>query len=39
VQVLGMNWVIVSGANTTNQMMIPLDPANGSVFYRLIYHE
>jgi hypothetical protein len=24
-------------ATVTNQMFIPLDPARGSVFYRLIY--
>jgi hypothetical protein len=32
-----MNWVDVAGATTTNQMTIPIDPANGSVFYRMIY--
>ena len=36
-QGLGMNWVDVVGATTTNQMTIPIYPANGSVFYRMIY--
>jgi hypothetical protein len=36
-QGLGTNWVEVVGAAATNQMTIPLDPANGSVFYRMIY--
>jgi hypothetical protein len=36
-QGLGMNWVDVAGGTTTNQMTIPIDPANGSVFYRMIY--
>jgi fibronectin type 3 domain-containing protein len=36
-QGLSTNWVDVVGAATTNQMTIPMDPANGSVFYRMIY--
>jgi hypothetical protein len=36
-QGLGTNWVGVAGSTTTNQMTIPINPANGSVFYRLIY--
>ncbi len=31
------NWVDVAGASTTNQMIIPIDPANGSVFYRMVF--
>jgi len=34
---LGTNWVDMTGATSTNQMIIPIDPANGSVFYRMIY--
>jgi autotransporter-associated beta strand protein len=34
---LGTNWVNVVGASTTNQVTITINPANGSVFFRLIY--
>jgi len=34
---MGTNWVDVAGSTTTNQIIIPMDPANGSVFFRLIY--
>jgi hypothetical protein len=34
---LGTNWVTVSGTGSTNQVLIPINPANGSVFYRLIH--
>ncbi len=34
---LGTNWVDVSGSKDTNQIMLPIDAANSSVFYRLIY--
>jgi autotransporter-associated beta strand protein len=33
---LGTNWVRNSTSSSTNQVLIPLVPANGSVFYRLI---
>jgi autotransporter-associated beta strand protein len=33
----GTNWVTVSGSAETNQFIIPLNPTNGSVFYRLVY--
>jgi cellulose 1,4-beta-cellobiosidase len=33
---LGTNWVDVPDSTTTNQITIPMDPANGSVFFRLI---
>jgi len=36
-QGLGTNWWDVAGATATNQVAIPIDPANGSVFYRLVY--
>jgi hypothetical protein len=34
---LNTNWVNVSGATTTNQVLVPINAANGSVFYRLVY--
>jgi autotransporter-associated beta strand protein len=36
-QGLGTNWVNVAGSTTTNQMVIPMNENNGSVFYRLVY--
>jgi hypothetical protein len=30
------NWSAVSGSTTTNQMVVPINPANPTVFYRLI---
>jgi hypothetical protein len=36
-QGLGTNWVNVANSTTTNQMIMPINPANGSVFYRMIY--
>ena len=32
---LGTNWVTMPGSTTTNRIVVPMDPANGSVFYRL----
>jgi hypothetical protein len=32
---LGTTWFTVPNSTTTNHMFIPIDPANGSVFYRL----
>jgi hypothetical protein len=32
---LGTNWVTMPGSTTTNHVVVPIDPANGSVFYRL----
>jgi hypothetical protein len=34
---LGTNWADVSGSTTTNQVITPVDAANGSVFFRMIY--
>jgi sugar lactone lactonase YvrE len=34
---LTTNWADVSGATATNQISVPVNPANGNVFYRLIY--
>jgi beta-glucanase (GH16 family) len=35
---IGTNWVDVAGSAATNQVEIPIDPTNGAVFYRMIYH-
>jgi autotransporter-associated beta strand protein len=34
---LGTNWATVPGSTTVNSMSFPLDPANGSVFFRMVY--
>jgi hypothetical protein len=34
---IGNNWVTVPSSSLTNQVTVPVDPANGSVFFRLIY--
>jgi fibronectin type 3 domain-containing protein len=34
---LGTNWTVVSNSQLTNQWPVMLDPANASVFFRLIY--
>ncbi|MGC3957792.1 MAG: hypothetical protein QM813_07540 [Verrucomicrobiota bacterium] len=34
---LGTNWFDVIGANLTNQVVCPIDPLQGGVFFRLIY--
>jgi autotransporter-associated beta strand protein len=31
------NWFDVPGSTTTNQVVMPVNPANGSVFYRMVY--
>ena len=36
-QGLDTNWVDVADTTTTNQLMVPINPASGSVFYRLLY--
>jgi len=36
-QGLGTNWVDVLGSTLTNQMIIPMDGNNGSVFYLLLF--
>jgi len=33
----GTNWVSEPASNTTNQLAIPIDPANASTFFRLSY--
>ena len=34
---LGTNWATLASSATTNQMSLPINPANGSVFYRLAH--
>ena len=34
---LGTNWVDLSGSSTTNQVIITINPTNGTVFYRMAY--
>jgi len=34
---LGTNWVRVPGSATTNQVSVPINKANQSIFYRLVY--
>ena len=34
---LGTNWATVPGSTAANQISIPIDVGNGSVFFRLIY--
>jgi hypothetical protein len=36
-QGLGTNWVTVDGSTNSNQMSLPMNTANSSVFYRLVY--
>lgn len=31
------NWANVNGSSTTNQIVVPINLTNGSVFYRLVY--
>lgn len=33
---LGTNWVTISGTDSTNQIVLPVKRANGSVFFRLV---
>jgi glucose/arabinose dehydrogenase len=34
---LGTNWVTVPGSTTTKSVVVPINPASGSVFYRLAF--
>lgn len=34
---IGTNWSDVIGSTTNDQVIIPVNPTNGSVFYRLVY--
>jgi hypothetical protein len=33
---LGQNWVTIPGSVITNQVFMPINPANGSVFFKLV---
>lgn len=35
-QGINANWVTIPGSTATNRVIVPLDPSNGSVFYRLV---
>jgi hypothetical protein len=35
---LGTTWFTVPGSTTTNQITVPINPANGTVFYRLAFY-
>ncbi len=34
---LSSNWFTVPGSSAVNEVVIPIDPANGAVFFRLVY--
>ena len=34
---LTTNWVTIPGSGLANQIILPIDKANGSVFFRMIY--
>jgi hypothetical protein len=34
---LASNWVDVAGSTTVNSVTVTIDPANGTVFYRMVY--
>lgn len=34
---LSSNWSTVTGSTATNQISVPINPAHGSVFFRLVY--
>jgi hypothetical protein len=34
---IGANWVDVANAETTNRVIIPINPVSGNVFYRMVY--
>jgi hypothetical protein len=34
---LSTNWFTVAGSNATNQVLLSIDPANGSAFFRLAH--
>ncbi|HEX3626069.1 MAG TPA: LamG-like jellyroll fold domain-containing protein [Verrucomicrobiae bacterium] len=36
---LSTNWVDVSGSTSTDQIVVPINVANGVVFYRLLYRQ
>jgi hypothetical protein len=34
---IGTNWITVHGSTLTNQVLLPINPGNGSTFFRLVY--
>jgi hypothetical protein len=34
---LSNNWVTVANSATTNQVIMPINSANGTVFFRMVY--
>lgn len=34
---IGTNWVNVANSSSTNRVIIPVNPTNGSVFFRMVY--
>jgi hypothetical protein len=34
---LGTNWTTVPNSLVTNQVVVPINPVGGSVFFRLVY--
>ena len=34
---MSSNWFTVPDSTTTNRVIMTIDPANGAVFYRLVY--
>jgi hypothetical protein len=34
---LGINWLYVLGSSLTNNVAVPVDVTNGTMFYRLVY--
>ncbi len=34
---INTNWADVTGSSATNQVSVPMNPANGTVFYRMVY--
>ncbi|HEX3628552.1 MAG TPA: autotransporter-associated beta strand repeat-containing protein [Verrucomicrobiae bacterium] len=36
---ISTNWANVANSSTTNQVVMPINPANGTVFYRLMYQQ
>ena len=34
---LSTNWATLAGSSLTNQIMVPVDKTNGSVFFRMVY--
>ena len=35
---LNTNWITLSGSDATDQVFLPIGPAGGSVFFRLVHY-